>query len=103
MYLYILGKKHAEYEDIMYQKLMEKQQLESLTNLFENQKPIYQIITEEKTVWKEKELAQKLHKLRKMLAYNSISKFLNNYVKTLRENNIPIVITKKSKGKKKKQ
>ncbi|KAL1462350.1 hypothetical protein WDU94_014190 [Cyamophila willieti] len=98
-----IGKKHTEYENIVEQKQLEKQQLETLMELFESQTPTYQTMTEEKAIWKEKELAKKLHKLRTMLAYNSISKFLNNYVKTLRENNIPIVITKKSRGKKKKQ
>lgn len=97
------GKKHAEYENMLHQMDLEKQQLMTLIELFELQKPDYQIMTEEKAVWREKELARKLHKLRTMLAHNTISKFLNNYVKTLRENNIPIVITKKSKGKKKKQ
>ncbi|KAI5710425.1 hypothetical protein M8J75_008553 [Diaphorina citri] len=98
-----IGKKHAEYENMLHQMDLEKQQLMTLIELFELQKPDYQIMTEEKAVWREKELARKLHKLRTMLAHNTISKFLNNYVKTLRENNIPIVITKKSKGKKKKQ
>lgn len=87
----------------MHQQQLEKQQLRTLIEMFENQKPSYQIMCEEKEVWREKKLARKLHKLRTMLAHNTISKFLNNYVKTLRENNIPIVITKKSKGKKKKQ
>lgn len=87
----------------MNQQQIEKQQLTTVTELFEEQKPSYQIMCDEKEVWRAKELTRKLHKLRTMLARNTFSKFLNNYVQTLRENNIPIVITKKSKGKKKKQ